>query len=376
MKLNAPFGFFGAGNIGDESTLQGFAKLISHYGNGFDVWVASRNPAHTKKAEPAFRYYKAQGRDPWRRWARFRSSAEVIVGGTPIMDNLGKWPLNELTPLVRAAQQQGKPIVFVGSGVEELKREESRGIVAEMIAPVVRHWTVRSDRDKQRLVRYGIAGERVTVAGDLAWTLEAVSDHFGRKLLGQLGVNPNDQLVGVNLNGESFVLDQEPELFSKMAKFLDALVEERNSRVLFFANEVREGDGYDKAAAIRTIAFMKHQRSAYLIPNVYRSPQQTLSLIDCCDLTVSMRYHFCLFSALQGVPFIALKRSDKVDDLCWDLNWPYGVFPTDLDPGVLLDMGLGIEQDRAAVADRLQQQVKSMRQRTLENSVALDALGS
>ena len=45
-----------------------------------------------------------------------------------------------------------------------------------------------------------------------------------------------------------------------------------------------------------------------------------MSLIANCRLTLGMRYHFCLFSALQDVPFVALQRSDKVADLCWDLD--------------------------------------------------------
>jgi polysaccharide pyruvyl transferase WcaK-like protein len=374
VQLNAPFGFFGAGNIGDESTLQGFAKLISHRGNGFHVWVASRNPSHTNKVEPAFKYYKSRGRDPWRRWAHFRSSAQVIVGGTPIMDVLGKWPLSELTPLIAAAHQQQKPVVFVGSGIEELKREESRRIMAETIGPAVRHWTVRSDRDKQRLMNYSVASDHVTVAADLAWTLEAVRDEFGRNLLTQLGIKPDDYLVGVNVTNEQFVIDQEPRLFEKLAEFLDAIAEERNARVLFFSNEVREDDTFDKAAGLKTIALMNHHGSACLLPNDYRTPQQTLSLIDCCDITVSMRYHFCLFSALQSVPFIALKRSEKVDDLCWDMNWPHGVPLVDLDPDELHAMGADIERNKVLIQGRLQRQVKSMRARALKNCKALDVL--
>jgi len=374
MNLIAPFGFFGAGNIGDESTLQGFARLVDSSANGFRVWVASRNPSHTNKVEPKFKYFKFRGRDPWRRWARIRAQAQVIIGGTPIMDVLGKWPLSELTPLIEAARKEREPVVFIGSGVEGLKSEESRRLVAQLIAPAVRHWTVRSARDKQRLLSYGIVDDRVTVAADLAWTLERVSDDFGRNLLKQFDLNPNDYLIGVNLTNEGFVNREQPELFQIVARFLDALIEKRQARVLFFANEVREEESFDKAAALKTLALMKNQDSAYVIPNDYRTPQQMLSLIDCCDLTVSMRYHFCLFSALQSVPFIALKRSDKVDDLCWDLNWPYGATPSALDPCVLLDMASEIEQRKAVVTHNLHRQAHWMKIRSLRNRAGLAAL--
>jgi len=374
MNLVAPFGFFGAGNIGDESTLQGFAKLIAASGNGFKVWVASRNPSHTAMVEPSFSYYRSRGRDLRRPWARLRSEADVVVGGTPIMDCLGKWPLNELAPLIGAARDRARQIVFVGSGVEGLHGDQSRRVLAETFAPVVLHWTVRSERDKERLLEYGVVEDRVTVAADLAWLLDAAGPDFGYELLARLGVNPDDYSVGVNLTNERFVIEREPRLFEKIAEFLDALIEVRGARILFFCNEVREGDSFDKAAARKAIACMKHRDMTFVIPNDYRTPQQTLSLIDCCDLTISMRYHFCIFSALQNVPFVALKRSDKVDDLCWDIDWPYGATLSHLNPGELLQLCASIDGNRTLVTDRLQQQVRSMRARALKNWVALDAI--
>ena len=58
MRLVAPFGFYGSGNIGDEATLLGFGRLIERFGGGIGVDVASSDPAHTKRVEPGFRYYQ------------------------------------------------------------------------------------------------------------------------------------------------------------------------------------------------------------------------------------------------------------------------------------------------------------------------------
>lgn len=376
MNLVVPFGFFGAGNIGDESTLQGFARLLSLSGNGTRVWVASRNPGHTARIEPSFRYYGAIGHDLRGCWARYRSDAHAIVGGTPIMDVLGTWPLSELTPLVCAAHKSGKPVVFVGTGTERLQREDSQRLVKNMIAPRVRHWSVRCERDKERLVSNGVSPDRVTVAADLAWLLEPVPGTFGVEYLARFGLRRDDFLVGVNVNNERFVVEQAPRLFEVLGSVLDGLVEQHDARILFFSNEVREDESFDKAASLKVRARMKHGERALMLPNEYWAPQQMLSLIANCSVTLSMRYHFCLFSALQNVPFVAVKRSDKVDDLCWDLNWPYWVALDGMDVTHLVSMCLEINQRRSSLAGFLKESISTMRQRALRNRVALDVLGA
>lgn len=374
MNLVAPFGFFGAGNIGDESTLQGFARLVSRYQRDFNIWVASRNPEHTGRMEPSFKYYKSRGSDLWRRWLQFRSSASVIVGGTPIMDVLGDWPLNELVPMISAAKNQKKRVVFVGAGTEALQREKSKRLMSEFFAPRVEYWTVKSERDKERLTNNGIKSEKVTVAADLAWTLDAVPDDFGKQLLMESGVSGNTPLVGVNITNEQLVCEQEPQFFEKVARFLDELIDKHDVQVLFIANEVREGETFDKVASAKALSHIKRKDRVTMIPNHYWSPEQMRSLISCCQMTITMRYHFCLFSAMQGVPFIALKRSGKVDDLCWDLKWPYGALLGNLDVSELLDMFSAADHNRASIVEYLNVQTKLMREKAFQNSVSLDAL--
>jgi len=374
MNLVAPFGFYGAGNIGDEATLQGFARLLTGYQRNIKVWVASRNPTHTARVEAGFNYFNVSGFDPRRMWARYRSDACVVPGGTPIMDVLGDWPLSELTPLVQRADNEAKSVVFVGTGTERLARQSSIQMMSEIIAPKVKHWTVRCEHDKERLTAYGVAPERVTVAADMAWLLNPVSTDFGRRYLETLGLGPEDRLLGVNINAESFMLEQEPRFFEKLGACLDNLISQFNVRVLFLCNEVREAASDDKAASLSVVTCMRNRDKAHVLPNEYWSPQQMMSLIGCCHVTVSTRYHFCLFSALQAVPFLAVKRSDKVVDLCWSMNWPFGVCLNEVGASFVYDMFDDIEKRKTHLAETLRLQSHVMRNKAIHNRAALDAL--
>lgn len=374
MNLLVPWGFYGSGNIGDDATLQGFARLVARAQRQFRVWAGSRNPRHSARVEPSFRYFYHPFSDWTRRWANYRTSAVVVAGGTPIMDCHGDWPLDEVVPLIECVHQLGRPIVFVGSGTERLQREESRRIMADRVAPIVRYWTVRSEPDEARLIEYGVPPKRVRVAGDMAWLLEPVSSDWGRQQLHSWGVSTTGRLIGVNLMNEKPVCERHPYLFETVAFFLDSLVENYDISILFLANDVHEIRGFDRSATLQTFAAMKHRDRTFLAPNEYWPPQRMMSLIANCYVTVSMRYHFCLFSALQGVPFIALKRSDKVADLCWDLDWSFGTNLDGLRVEELIALFETLESQRASAVNQLGVRIPVLRERAGRNTVALETL--
>ena len=376
MRIVAPFGFYGWGNIGDEATLNGFAQLLALTDARAQVWLGSRNPKHTARVEPAFHYFSVSRPDPRRWWAKLRASAHAFIGGTPVMDALGEWPLCDVAPLVRSIDRWKVPLGFVGVGIETLRRGESRRLMVDEIAPRVQHWSVRSERDRERLVEYGTSADLITVAADMAWLIDPVSTEVGRDRLRRWGVDPQSPLIGVNLVNENSLFDRDPWIVDALASALDELSDEMGATLIFLANEVREDSTFDKAAAKQVIARMKRADRALLTPNEYFSPRQMMSIISYCKLTISMRYHFCLFSTLQSVPFIAIRRSDKVSDLCWDMDWAAGILPQELNADELLEHGRRLAQDSANVGERLNRIRRRMRERALRNVAALDALKS
>ena len=196
---------------------------------------------------------------------------------------------------------------------------------------------------------------RTSAAADLPLTHGAIAKSWSRD------VNLNERWLHT------------PRLKAIVADALDRLVDTVDARVLFLCNEIREGETFDKATAQSILALMKQRDHAAIVPNEYFTPQQMLSLIGCCDLTISSRYHFCLFSALQGVPFLALNRSDKVEDLCLDLHWPHALHLSDLNADHLCHLMTDLKKDRQTMSSMLAGQVEHLRHRARGNLAALDA---
>jgi polysaccharide pyruvyl transferase WcaK-like protein len=368
LRLVAPFGFYGWGNIGDEATLNGFARLLRRTTLDVRATIGSRNPEHTARVEPAFRYFDVTRRDPRKWYANLRADCHAVIGGTPIMDMLGDWPLCDLIPLLKAADRSKVPFLQIGIGVEDLVRDASRRLVAEEIAPRVARWSVRCDRDRARLEQYGVARQDVTVAADMAWLIEPAALDFGRARLQAAGLPLDRPVIGVNLVNENACFDRRAAMATEIAFALDELIDRMDARVAFLANEVRPGDQFDRAAASRVAACMRRKERVVLVPGDYLAPREMMSLVGCCTVTLSMRYHFCLFSALQGVPFVAIERSAKVSDLCWDLGWEATVRPLEFEGRQLVEHALRSTSDAIS---RLAEAVRTMEQRALRNVAAL-----
>jgi polysaccharide pyruvyl transferase WcaK-like protein len=375
MNLVVPFGFYGYGNTGDEGALAGFGMLLSQSGLlPVRVFVASRNFAQTARAQPSFNYFRPVGIDP-RRWvAKLMGSAHAMVGGTPIQDTLGEWPLSEVVPLVRSADRWNVPFSFIGVGVQGLRSEESRSAVTDQVVPRVRHWSVRSEKDRERLIEWGASADTITVAADLAWLIESVDDVFAASRLAHWGLDSCRSLIGVNLVNENSVFDQHPQMAAALATALDSIISETNAKVLFLSQECRSGPTFDSAAAARVVSQMNSADNVFVAPNEYFSPSELMAIISRCCFTITMRYHFCVFSALQGVPFVAIERTDKLRDLCWDLDWTARVTPPFFEAAEIVGHARRLRQNASPVQDELTARVRQMRQRALRNRVAVEAL--
>jgi polysaccharide pyruvyl transferase WcaK-like protein len=375
MRLAAPFGFYGAGNVGDEATLLGFGCLIKRFGNSVEVNVASSCVNQANKVEPFFHYYPyTDGIMGWEpKLQAHLASGYVFAGGTPISDSLGDWPLRTVGGILEHAHHWGKPTAFVGIGVEHLFNEISRTRMQEQIVPNALAWSVRSEKDRDRLLEVGVAEQDVAVAADMAWLLDPVDGAYGRQVFEKLGLSDRP-VIGVNVNAEPHLVEKSPQLFDELAAALDDLIARHGVQVLFLFAEIREGETYDQAASETVRQLMTHKEHAIMGPREYLIPQQMMSIISQCATTISTRYHFCLFSALQGTPFLAISRSDKVTDFCSDMDWKAEIDPAHVSRELII---ADVEEQLGGFAEEmalLPEKIAMMRRRAEENRFVLEKL--
>jgi polysaccharide pyruvyl transferase WcaK-like protein len=166
----------------------------------------------------------------------------------------------------------------------------------------------------------GVPAERILVGADWAWLFRPeIDSQWAWELLKKYGVEEGRVCLGVNLVNE--IWRDNMGMKDAWAALLDRLIENHDAQVVFFCNESREGDYFDRAAAEAVQRTMRHESA--LLPNLYYTPSQMISLLSRMNLTISQRYHFTLFSVLADVYPISIRRGQKMRGLNEELSLPY-----------------------------------------------------
>ena len=275
----------------------------------------------------------------------------LLVGDTPVTESLSlDWPLRFLSPRLRAFHDAGQPVDAVGVGVEPLRSEEARAIFARDFLPI-RSWTVRSPACRARLIELGVPAERTFVGADWAWLYRPRRDlrAWGADTWTRLGMDPGRPLLVVNVVNE--VWRDKAEVKRAIAAALDELESTHGFQVAFFCNEVREGEFYDRAAALETQALMTTR--SLVVPHLYWAPDEALGLLAHATVALGGRYHFTIEAVLAGVPPVGIVRSEKVRSLFDELGLePAGTLET-VEPGNIVKRVLATMDEGGALRRRL-----------------------
>jgi polysaccharide pyruvyl transferase WcaK-like protein len=111
------------------------------------------------------------------------------------------------------------------------------------------------------------------------------------------------------------------EYYQLLANAADFMIDRLDADVVFVSMEKT-----DIQHSHGVVSKMEFAQRAEILRRNYTS-QEILSLIGRFEFCVGMRLHFLIFSALQGVPFVALPYASKVTGFIHDLEMPMPPLP-------------------------------------------------
>ena len=283
-------GHFGAGNVGDDAILVGFADGISRVG-GFEITAMSGSP------EDTFRNYNIRG-IPRKNLAAFnealsQTDALVFAGGSIFQDATSVASAMFYASLVKRAKKAGKKVFLVGQGVGPLTKFLSKRAAASafnMADGIV----VRDPISAQTLRDLGVK-RPIKMGADSAFLLSPNRDGGENFQVGDrksIGIAP--KLIGRGLK-------ESVALFGEFTR----LVFQSNYMPIMIAMDRNEDTPLIQAI---------NESQGGRIPDLRKvhRPQDIQARIQRMDAVVAVRLHAAILAASVGTPSLMISYDPKV----------------------------------------------------------------
>jgi polysaccharide pyruvyl transferase WcaK-like protein len=393
------YGNFGAGNLGNECTLQAIINQILRRSPDAQLLCFCTNPEdvrarHHIDSLPSEAVKKAdvlgalgpQGclrrtlRIPFQRlplellhWTKtlraLRGMDMLVVAGTGIVSDhlcgpLG-WPYDIFKLSTFAALCRVR-VVFLSVGVGPLQHSLSRRFIRVALT-LAHHRSYRDQASKQYLEEIGFNTGADTVYPDVAFALGPASfgsavPACGRRIVG-LGLKDYGTFDRLDRTSSKAFTDY----LNTMAAFVTWL-QQRGYGVRLLAGDIQ----YDTGVIEQFVNILKSRNIPTDPPLLMAEPAQTvpelLRQIAETEVVISARYHNLVLALIQDKPIIALSDHAKLDSLATDLGLGRYLLPlATLRPDALIERFKQLEPEVQRLSFYIRAEVTQYRQ-------ALDSL--
>ncbi len=356
-------GSYGGFNLGDEAILHCIIKLIRSSVRAH-ITVFSKDPADTIKR------HQIERAIPVKRLSRDQSAKEIekldifILGGGGILyDGDVKSYLRE--PLL--ALEKKVPFMVYAISAGPLLDSHTQNYVKEILerADII---TVRDNQSKHILEEIGIRKE-IYITADPALLLQ--EQPINETTLIQEGIRPGQRLVGISVREPGLAAPdiKEDNYHMILANTADYIIDRFNALAVFVPMERRV---LDLQHCHAVISLMLRPQQATVLQGDYTAGE-LLNIISQFNLSVGMRLHFLIFSAIKQVPLVGLPYSPKVNGFLEELR-------LEMPPIHLVNAGRLIAHiDRAwdnklSVLQRINRYLPELKNRALINNELLLSL--
>jgi len=298
---------YGAGNIGDDAVLQGILSMLESVVPGAIVTVGTYQGRSLEYLPCTLQYVKSYDMPQIINAIR-RSDCFISGGGTMIGDELNlSFPLGYNLRLISIAKLYGKRVAMMGIGANRVRQDEGVKI-AKTITRLCDLITVRDEQSRSVCLELGANPSRTIATADPAFLLRPKETTRSKELKERL--RSRGKVFGINVVNEVWAHKDGYKI--AIAKTCEYFSSRNGYTPVFFCNEVRPGDFFDFEANRQTAELLNCEHE--LLEPIYYSPEEMIDILSTFEFVIGMRMHSLIFSAVAGIPFVAVSRVDKVDN--------------------------------------------------------------
>lgn len=358
-------GFYGLGNTGDEAILKAIIDNLRAELDNPDITVFSLSPEKTAKEYNVKSIYRAWRRENKEKYRALKGADLLISGGGGLLQDTYPTkflfgPLPYYLLIVMLAKIAGTKVMFFSQGIGPVTSTWGK-ILMKVFANRADFITVRDQYSKDYLKKLGVTRPETVVTADIVFAFKPDEED---RAYNSLPLKGDEKIVAVTVRPWF----DNPDYIEKTARLLDQLIELRGVTPVFVPMEGK----YDVPASNDVLSKMQHADKAMLLGSDF-TPNEFLNFIRHADLTVGLRLHALIFSALSNVPHLGFSYDKKVESFLkrsgmWDYSFRLG----EIDETKLLENALYLLDNKAAAQAIMEPNVAKLRAEAMRNVELLE----
>ncbi|MBA1334274.1 MAG: Poly(glycerol-phosphate) alpha-glucosyltransferase [Firmicutes bacterium] len=292
-------GYYGFGNVGDESILTSIVDSLNSVSKGVDITVLSANPPFT---EARHGINAVDRKNFFEIYMAIKNCDLFISGGGGLLQDItSEKSIRYYLGLIYIAKRLRKKVMVYGQGIGPITKKSNRRLTRNILN-TVDAITVRDEQSLKDLKNMGVEIPPIHLTADPVVALRPTGTGTGSEVLKAIGIDTDKPVVGFSVREW-----KDSEKFNHIiAKTADNLIEELGFQVVFIP--FHYGEDNDCIERIKSI--MKN--GAYSVDQRFKV-KELLDLVGELDLMIGVRLHSLIFSAIQGVPLIGVSYDPKID---------------------------------------------------------------
>lgn len=357
-------GYYGFGNLGDESLLTTIADNLAKECPGIRITALTKNPRKDEERTGL----RCIGRMNFPAIIREMGKAKLLIsgGGSLLQDVTSAKSLLYYLTLIRLAEKRHLKTYIYANGIGPLKNGKNR----ERTGNVVRCCDAISVRDEdslRELVSLGIREEDICLSADPAFSMPlpekskqiSARKRFGLDNLPLAGEAPKEEAAGyyvVSLRKLTRQMEEgyDVRLMEETAKFCDRIWEEYKLVPVFVPMQPLNDREICAAASNLTKAPAKLADIA--------DAEDLLSLLTGARFALGMRLHCLIYAAVTGTPVIGISYDPKIDAFLKRIGQPTSITVTSITAQSLLTSAHTLLSNETQIRQTITTHTSTLRQ--------------
>ncbi len=291
-------GYYGFLNSGDDAILLSMCEDIESLDIETKTTILSNSPVSTEEEYPANAVYRFNIYYVIREI--LKSDILLMGGGSLLQDKTSTRSLLYYLSILVLARIFRKKTMIYANGIGPIRKPKNRWITKKILDKV-NLITIRETLSMQELFDMGITNKNIKLTADPVFNLKIKEVNID-SILKENEIDTTKDFVTILFRDWK----AKEDYIEKMAKVCDYIVDNRNMNVVFIPMK------YPADISVGEKISEKMKQKSYVIKsklNVY----QIIKLTGMSKISLSMRLHALLYSALKSVPMVGFTYDPKVE---------------------------------------------------------------